>query len=235
MLHFDDLWNAHPAIRKDPPPTCHQGVVFASETAVAMGMALSRCGIDTTQLPGVEHCLLHDPSEGHILYAEGLAHALQDWRPLGVQRHLIIDPVNIENQLRGMRGIIFIKGFSHRSMGADVNMIRHRPGDRIDLWNGYRLTTHFPLFCFIPKTGQGCARSFADTASNQAQGQFLDDQAAAQFIQVNLDKTKNGAVSLPVPKDFPARIINPDGTYTTPSSIRLVPGGKGVKTAYPEP
>ncbi|WP_419614671.1 hypothetical protein, partial [Thiolapillus sp.] len=71
--------------------------------------------------------------------------------------------------------------------------------------------------------------------SGQAQGQFLDNQAAARFIQDNLDKIGNGAVSLPLPKNFPARIINPGGTFSKPSSIRLVPGGKGVKTAYPEP
>ena len=71
--------------------------------------------------------------------------------------------------------------------------------------------------------------------SGQAQGQFLDNQAAARFIQDNLDKIGNGAVSLPLPKNFPARIINPDGTFSVPSTIRLVPGGKGVKTAFPEP
>ncbi len=71
--------------------------------------------------------------------------------------------------------------------------------------------------------------------SGQVQGQFLDNQAAARFIQDNLDMVKNGAVSLPVPKNFPARIINPDGTFTAPSTIRLVPGGKGVKTAFPGP
>ncbi|MGV3598692.1 MAG: hypothetical protein ACO1PI_12565 [Bacteroidota bacterium] len=66
------------------------------------------------------------------------------------------------------------------------------------------------------------------------QGQFLDNQKAARFILDNLDKVKNGAVSLPLPKGFPARVIKPDGTFATPTKIRLVPGGKGVKTAYPE-
>ena len=66
-------------------------------------------------------------------------------------------------------------------------------------------------------------------------GQFLDDQAAARFIQENLNKTKGGPVSLPIPKNFPVRIINPDGSFSPARTIRLVPGGKGVKTAYPEP
>jgi RHS repeat-associated protein len=92
---------------------------------------------------------------------------------------------------------------------------------------GHTFTTH----------GQDATEFLINRAkgSGQPQGQFLDNQAAARFIQENLDKTKKGAVSIPVPKDFPARIINPDGTFTTPSSIRLVPGGKGVKSAYPEP
>ncbi len=70
--------------------------------------------------------------------------------------------------------------------------------------------------------------------SGMAQGQFLDDQVAAKFIMDNLDKLNNGAIPLPIPKNFPARMILPDGSYGIPSKIRLVPGGKGVKTAYPE-
>ncbi|NTF79410.1 hypothetical protein [Rhizobium rhizogenes] len=71
--------------------------------------------------------------------------------------------------------------------------------------------------------------------SNQPQGQFLDDQAAANFIQDNLDKTRGGAISLPVPDGLAVRVINPDGSYSPAKTIRLVPGGRGVKTAYPEP
>lgn len=72
-------------------------------------------------------------------------------------------------------------------------------------------------------------------AMGEPNGQFLDDQAAARFILDNLDKAKNGAVSVPIPEGFPARIINPDGSYSAARTIRIVPGGKGVKTAYPEP
>ncbi|MEE9336423.1 MAG: hypothetical protein V3U65_20235 [Granulosicoccaceae bacterium] len=70
--------------------------------------------------------------------------------------------------------------------------------------------------------------------SGQAQGQFLDNQAAAKFILDNLSKLDNGAVSLPVPENLLARIINPDGTFSAASTIRLVPGNNGVKTAYPQ-
>lgn len=69
--------------------------------------------------------------------------------------------------------------------------------------------------------------------SGMAQGQFLDNQKAAQFILDNISKTANGAVNVPIPKGFPARVIMPDGTFKAATHIRLVPGGNGVKTAYP--
>jgi hypothetical protein len=61
----------------------------------------------------------------------------------------------------------------------------------------------------------------------------LDNQKAAQFILDNVDKVKNGAINIPIPKDFPARIIMPDETFKAATHIRLVPSGGGVKTAYP--
>jgi hypothetical protein len=70
--------------------------------------------------------------------------------------------------------------------------------------------------------------------SNMPQGQFLDNQAAAKFIMENTSKLKNGAVSLPIPEGLPARIIMPDGTFKVATKVRLVPSGKGIKTAYPE-
>lgn len=69
--------------------------------------------------------------------------------------------------------------------------------------------------------------------SGMAQGQFLDNQKAAQFIFDNLSKTANGPVNIPIPEGFPARVIMPDGTFKTATHIRLVPGGGGIKTAYP--
>jgi hypothetical protein len=92
---------------------------------------------------------------------------------------------------------------------------------------GHTFTTH----------GQNSTNFLTQRAkgSGQAQGQFLDDQAAAKFIRDNIDKVQNGAVSLPVPEGLSVRIINPDGSYSPAATIRLVPGGNGVKTAYPEP
>lgn len=72
-------------------------------------------------------------------------------------------------------------------------------------------------------------------STGRPNGQFLDNQAAARFIHENLDKASNGPVSVPIPKGFPARVINPDGSFSPARSIRLVPGAKRVKTAYPEP
>jgi len=70
--------------------------------------------------------------------------------------------------------------------------------------------------------------------ANKAMGQFTDNQAAAHLIRENLHKLKNGAQSIPIPSDFPARIILPDGSFVPATSVRMVPSGNGVKTAYPE-
>lgn len=71
------------------------------------------------------------------------------------------------------------------------------------------------------------------SGSGLAQGQFLDNQAAASFINNNLGQLNNGATNIPIPEGFPARVINPDGSFDIPTHIRLVPSGSGVKTAYP--
>jgi hypothetical protein len=65
-------------------------------------------------------------------------------------------------------------------------------------------------------------------------GQFMDNQATARFILNNLNKASQGSVSVPIPQNFPARIIMPDGTFRAATHIRIVPSGVGVKTAYPE-
>lgn len=66
-----------------------------------------------------------------------------------------------------------------------------------------------------------------------ATGQFLDNQAAANFIIGNSANLKKGPINIPMPEGFPARIVNPDGTFSTPTHIRMIPSGKGVWTAYP--
>jgi hypothetical protein len=91
---------------------------------------------------------------------------------------------------------------------------------------GHAFTTH----------GQDATEFLTKRAAGSGKpiGQFLDNQAAAKLIEENLGKLHNGAISVPIPKDFPARVIMPDGTFVPATTIRLVPGGKGVKTAYPE-
>ncbi|MDO9163297.1 MAG: RHS repeat-associated core domain-containing protein, partial [Methylococcaceae bacterium] len=92
---------------------------------------------------------------------------------------------------------------------------------------GHTFTTH----------GQDATDFLINRAAGSGKpvGQFLDDQAAARLIQDNLSNLKNGAISVTVPNDVPVRIIMPDGSFAPASTIRLVPGGNGVKTAYPEP
>lgn len=90
---------------------------------------------------------------------------------------------------------------------------------------GHTFTTHGDdMTNFLIKRASG---------SGMVQGQFLNNQKAAQFILENVDKTAKGAVNIPIPKGFPARVIMPDGTFKTATHIRLVPSGGGVKTAYP--
>ncbi|WP_422350083.1 DUF6443 domain-containing protein [Flagellimonas sp.] len=68
--------------------------------------------------------------------------------------------------------------------------------------------------------------------SGNPQGQWLDNVAAEDFIARNLDKTKNGSVTIEIPEGL-GRVVNPDGTFTPATHARLVPSGSGVKTAYP--
>jgi len=90
---------------------------------------------------------------------------------------------------------------------------------------GHTFTTHGEdMTTFLLKRAQG---------SGMAQGQFLNNQKAARFILDNLSKTANGAVDIPIPKSVPARVIMPNGSFRKATHLRLVPGGNGVKTAYP--
>ena len=63
-------------------------------------------------------------------------------------------------------------------------------------------------------------------------GQWLDDLRAEQFISDNLDELRQGARTLDLPEGL-GRVVNPDGTFSPATKVRLVPSGSGVKTAYP--
>lgn len=69
-------------------------------------------------------------------------------------------------------------------------------------------------------------------STRKPRGQWIDDLAAEEFIFNNLDKTKNGTVTIKLPPGL-GRIINPDGSFSPATHARLVPSGAGVKTAYP--
>jgi hypothetical protein len=68
--------------------------------------------------------------------------------------------------------------------------------------------------------------------SGREVGQWLDNQAAQEFISQHLDQLKNGAQTFDLPPGL-GRVIHPDGTFTVAQKARLVPSGNGVKTAYP--
>ncbi|WP_353097490.1 hypothetical protein [Empedobacter brevis] len=109
---------------------------------------------------------------------------------------------------------------------AGINLLR--AGKSIQLTKsvfGHTFTTHGEEMTeFLVKRAIG---------SGSNQGQFLNNQKAAKFIMKNLSKLSNGAQNVPIPKNLPARVIMPDGSFKSATHIRLVPGGKGVKTAYP--
>ena len=64
-------------------------------------------------------------------------------------------------------------------------------------------------------------------------GQFLDDQAAANFI-TDVAKNGPGVHDVPLPAGMPTRVILPDGTEVAADTVRVVvkPNGS-VRTSYP--
>nr|WP_213487464.1 DUF6443 domain-containing protein [Mucilaginibacter sp. Bleaf8] len=148
------------------------------------------------------------------------------------------DNVRLSKEIATDLAVSYVGG---KIFGAVGNLFRGEGPLIAEKLTGNALAEEIPLtkkaFGHTFEThGEGMTHQLTRRASgsNMAQGQFLDNQAAAGFINENLGATKNGAVSIPMPEGFPARVINPDGTYSTPTHIRLVPSGNGVKTAYPE-
>ena len=108
-----------------------------------------------------------------------------------------------------------------RSAPSAVNITRSRFGHTFDR-HGQNATQ------FITHRARG---------SGQASGQFLDDQVAARFInsKLNSGALANGARTFSISKDFPARMIYPNGKFGPATGVRIIPRGKGAKTAYPVP
>jgi len=108
-----------------------------------MGVSLTKCDVNTSRIPGAEHCWhKHDKSLGHIIRAEELAKGLEKYSVFlpGVQKIQKINPKEFKDRLRGKRGIIFFKDYYQRTNNGKKESFRNRSGDHIDLWNGSRLT-----------------------------------------------------------------------------------------------
>lgn len=138
MITFQELWKAYPTVQGDKSPCKTDGKKnFEDQCAIRLGTALSRNGVDTTNLvPKGRHCWHHESSQGHVLAAEELANGLVRFPIAGVHKCLKIDPNTFQKDISGKNGIIFFKDFWARSGES----FRNRSGDHIDLWNGSRLT-----------------------------------------------------------------------------------------------
>ncbi len=63
------------------------------------------------------------------------------------------------------------------------------------------------------------------------QGQFLDNQAAANFLS-DLEVTK--VTDIPIPDSLSAQVIKPDGSIVAATHVRVVPkAGGGYRSAFP--
>lgn len=85
------------------------------------------------------------------------------------------------------------------------------------------------------KHGQGAkvTRSLMDTArsTGKAQGQWLDNQAAADLLQ-SLRGGIDGPTSVPIPTGL-GQVVKADGAIVEATHATLVPGPNGFITAYP--
>jgi len=88
MIGFKNLWENHPAINGEKSPCTTNGKKnFDDQCAIRVGVALSKCGTDTSTLPGVVHCWHgHPKSQGHVIRAEELANGLSKHPISGIQR-----------------------------------------------------------------------------------------------------------------------------------------------------
>jgi hypothetical protein len=144
FVRFDTLWKSHPSVNGPEAPCSGRNgePLFSNQCAIRVGVALAKCGVDTTKIPGAEHCWHHDQSAGHILRAEQLANGLHKANIAGVKTGIGVKPDAIADQLRGKTGIIYFEDYWLRN----GETTRNRSGDHIDLWNGTRLTTLSSFF-----------------------------------------------------------------------------------------
>ena len=69
MITFKALWDHHPTITGDDNPCSTNGRPnFSNQCAIRLGVALARCSVDTTRIPGVTHCWhKHEKSQGPLV------------------------------------------------------------------------------------------------------------------------------------------------------------------------
>jgi len=135
MIKFDEIWKNHPTVANITDPCSVNGKSkFPNQCAIRVGVALSKCGINTSKMPGARHCWHHKKSEGHILAAEDLANSLKKLPIQGVQAAIYVDPKTFKTELANKKGIIMFKDYWKRHGENNPT------GDHIDLWNGSRLT-----------------------------------------------------------------------------------------------
>lgn len=142
MITFQRLWDHHPNNTDEKDPCVTDGKKnFDNQCAIRVGVALAKCGVDTSAIPGVVHCWHgHAKSEGHVIRAEELANGLARISLAGLQPVIKIDPKDFARRLSGKKGIIFFKDYWRRTIAGNKESFRNRSGDHIDIWNGSRLT-----------------------------------------------------------------------------------------------
>lgn len=116
MITFQKLWDYHPTISGENYPCTTNGKKnFPDQCAIRVGVALAKCGVNTSALPGVTHCWHgHKKSEGHVIRAEELANGLKKTPVSGIGKIIQVDPKNFSNELSGKTGIIFFKDYYQR-------------------------------------------------------------------------------------------------------------------------
>jgi hypothetical protein len=142
MVTFKQLWSNHPSITGEKNPCTTKGKKnFDNQCAIRVGVSLVKCGVKTTEIPGVVHCWHgHDKSQGHVIRAEELANGLVRYPIQGIRKMVKITPQNFSKQLSGKTGIIFFKDYWRRTNKDVTESHRNRSGDHIDFWNGSRIT-----------------------------------------------------------------------------------------------
>lgn len=168
MIKFKALWESHPTINGDKNPCSTNGKKnFDDQCAIRVGVALSKCGIDTSTLPGAVHCWHdHPKSLGHVIRAEELAVGLSKRSIAGLEKMVKVKPSEFSEVLEGKTGIIFFKDYWQRTINGVTESFRNRSGDHIDLWNGSRLTDPFSWIRIQARFGALGIHSFRDDLSD---------------------------------------------------------------------